>query len=249
MIKPGVYPVKAVDEYRDFIDGLVKDKEDLAMEKLEDSVESDVYINIRVKMDKLENIMKHIVASSDEGRIFSYAQWQLVAIDTLIDECLMNCGKLAKIVHSCKEMKDKLEEQQLKKHERMNRLEIMLADLQGLVGKVVKKVSDARESNYQIIFDTEDNETFHFECNGGCYTPVWIESIEGVENLVGEEIISISAEEKMMPERTINIIMVTKKGTCSILLCTSSSEIEYFYWIEGGGWLYLKDKAYNADLH
>jgi|SRR5271154_2400996 len=112
MIKPGVYPVKAVDEYREFIDGIVRDKEDLAMEKLENSIASDIYSEIRVKMEKLKHLMKQIMASSDEGRIFLYAQWQLIAVNELMDECLVRCESLAKIIHSCKEMKDKIEEQQ-----------------------------------------------------------------------------------------------------------------------------------------
>src|ERR1700735_534686 len=97
-----------------------------------------------------------------------------------------------------------------------------MADIDILIGRTITEVVVAPDKE-SVEFVTPD-ERYYFEAYGDCCSDSWIESIEWLDNLIGEEV--ISCDEHCIREEAdsskndyvkfYNIEIITKKGLCAI---------------------------------
>lgn len=101
-----------------------------------------------------------------------------------------------------------------------------MADIDILVGRTITEVVIALDKE-SVEFVTPD-ERYYFEAHGDCCSNSWIESIEWLDNLIGEEVISCNEHyvREDVPDdhpfsendclKFYNVEIITKKGICAI---------------------------------
>lgn len=100
----------------------------------------------------------------------------------------------------------------------------MISDMEILIGKIVKDVKlEYEKYNNHITFIT-DKEEYDFKCYAQCCSDTWIESVEGIENLIEEEVISTDwklAQDLSYME--IDVYKEENKDFCANLATTAIS--------------------------
>lgn len=91
-----------------------------------------------------------------------------------------------------------------------------------LIGKTIFSISVGPEKEW-IEFIITDGEKFHYDAFGDCCSSSWIESIEDIDNLIGETVISVDAKHIRRGEEgtyecleVMNYDINTSKGACTI---------------------------------
>lgn len=97
----------------------------------------------------------------------------------------------------------------------------MSSDLDVLVGTTIAEVNVSDGMN-DIQFVTTNKQKFHFQCYGECCAYPFIETLENVKDIIGQEITEISADYKDIEEEydgVTNCVFYTiksLKGRCFI---------------------------------
>jgi hypothetical protein len=236
---------------------IIKDRE-AALKELEATVEdpaTDPYYLIRENGRRLNRLMKQIVLKTDDKTddVFIYPTpvFEMAVVhagyretQAAIEECYASCEKLKAVLDKIPRKEEQMIDKEVITHSKSN--------LDILVGKVITDVElyhayekydeeDEIMSN-KIDFYTDCTEKFQFRCMGECCPRTWIESLDGLEYLIGEKVTSIV--EKVLGDilgditvgeydyvELYSIDIVTRKGTCTIDFRNSNSGY--------GGWLEL----------
>ncbi len=93
-----------------------------------------------------------------------------------------------------------------------------------LVGKTIRRASIA-DDNKALLFELTTGELIRARCDGDCCSSTWIESVEGADVLLGEEV--VAAEDIQMPSQEYDedkfecvafygFKITTKRGSCVI---------------------------------
>lgn len=98
-----------------------------------------------------------------------------------------------------------------------------MSDITILIGHTIKDIKlNQQKFNNSITFITSENQKLVFDAYAMCCSESWIESVEGAENLIGQEVLSINEKEDeekkghMDYVQLLNIDINTCKGTCTI---------------------------------
>lgn len=97
----------------------------------------------------------------------------------------------------------------------------MSSDLDVLVGITIAEVNVSDGMN-DIQFVTTNKQKFHFQCYGECCANPYIETLENVKDLIGQEITEVSADSKRLENNDYDVVDATfytiksLKGRCFI---------------------------------
>ena len=101
--------------------------------------------------------------------------------------------------------------------------------MEQLIGKTISGFNLDPDKCW-IEFNTSDGEKLHYEAHAECCSYSWIESIEDLDNLIGETIISVDEkdidgrqEEEHEWLQVYNYDLNTCKGSCTIDFRNSSN--------------------------
>lgn len=97
----------------------------------------------------------------------------------------------------------------------------MSSDLDVLVGTTIAEVN-VSDGMRDIQFVTTNKQKFHFECYAECCAYPFIETLENVKDLIGQEITQVSVDSKRLEDQGNNVVDATfytiksLKGRCFI---------------------------------
>lgn len=221
MLKPGIYPLEAVE--------LLTIPTDERIKEFEDNACTCSSIAVREEMDALIELiiglMRKIITNYDSS-IFSYLtsenEFKLTA--KTIDLCRDHCENLNLSLLTLIDRKEEADKQRaavIAEQEAKDLEENKdAASIRVLLHKGVMDIKLKHEKyNEEIIFILNGGIKIRFITSN--YT--WIESVEGIENIIDEEIIEVVEKDMENIEgamgdciKLYNVDLVSKRGTCTI---------------------------------